>query len=244
MNKKLLVALFMGVLICSLAVIPLMAQGQDEPTEEPTIEPTYEPPVNNPTDTTTATPTATHTSTPSSSAQPSSSSSPTSSSSSSHKPTGTHKTTPHPSKNGGIDYLLVGGITAVVVAIIGVLLVAVKRRGVSERSLRRYNSQQFQNWVIKKLDGKPATARDISMGIAGFTHRGYPVFVSQSDSLTMMDIDRFASALARNRTPNGVIVAYGYGADAIRGKVRARMNYRIDIEMLTVSELMYSNRGY
>jgi len=250
MKNKLLVAIFIGILIFSIAVVPLKSYCQDgeQPTEEPTEEPTgapYVPPVSTPTPTN---PAATPTPKPSGSAP-----TPTPTEGATPKPTATHKpsgsSTPrvtyHPaSKDSSLPYPLIGGVVIVVVAVLGFLLVAVKKRGVSEKSLRKYSSTEFQKWVIKRLEGKESSSRDISMGIDGFTHRGYPLLIKQTDSVSMLDIDRFASSLAKSRTRNGVIVAFGYGADAVRGKVRARTNYRIDIDMLTVSELVYSKRAY
>jgi hypothetical protein len=144
----------------------------------------------------------------------------------------------------GLNYALVGGVAIVVIAVVGVLFVAVKKRRVSERSLRRYSSQDFQNWVLKRIDGKASTSRDIAMGIDGFTARGYPLSIKQSDSVGMIEIDRFASTLAKNRARNGVIVAFGFGSDAVRGKVRAKTSYGLDIEMLTINDLIYTRRPY
>jgi hypothetical protein len=247
MKNKLLVAIFIGILVISIAVVPLSyCQDEEQPTDEPTPEPggPVIPSAPTPTPAASSTPTASG-----SSATPT----PTSSGDTTPKPTATHKpsgsSTPrvtyHPPNRGlNLNYPLIGGIVIVVVAILGFLLVAVKKRGVSEKSLRRYSSSEFQKWVIKRLEGKESSSRDISMGIDGFTHRGYPLLIKQTNSVSMIDIDRFASSLAKNRTRNGVIVAFGYGSDAVRGKVRARTNYRIDIEMLTVSELVYSKRAY
>jgi hypothetical protein len=248
MKTKLLVAIFIGILLVSIALVPLSVYCQDE---EPTDTPTDEPngggggPGTNPTATPVA---ATSTPTTSSSASSSPSSSPTSSSHSgtTHTPTPrvTHHTTPKGTTKAGLSYPLIGGIIVVVVAVLGVMLVFVRKRGVSERSLRKYSSAEFQKWVLKRLEGKTSSSRDISMGIDGFTHRGYPLLIKQTDSVSMTDIERFAGALAKSKMRNGVIVAFGYGGDAVRGRVRARTNYRIDIEMLTVSELIYSKRGY
>jgi hypothetical protein len=243
MKNKLLVAIFIGVLIISIAVAPLSyCQDEEQPTDEPTTEPGSG---TSPTATPTASPTPTASSSSATPTPTGEEATPTPTAT--HKPSGssTPRVTYHPTTKGSnLNYPLIGGIVIVVVAILGFLLVAVKKRGVSEKSLRRYSSTEFQKWVIKRLEGKESSSRDISMGIDGFTHRGYPLLIKQTDNVSMIDIDRFASSLAKSRTRNGVIVAFGYGSDAVRGKVRARTNYRIDIEMLTVSELVYSKRAY
>ena len=82
------------------------------------------------------------------------------------------------------------------------------------------------------------------MGIDGFTMGGQPVLIKQSDGIGMSVIESFASALARNKVREGVIVAFSFGSDAIRGKVRAKMNYGLELQMLTVDELIYSKRAF
>lgn len=119
-----------------------------------------------------------------------------------------------------------------------------KSRRVNEKSLRRFSSREFNDWVLAKLNGKAPTARDTAMGIDGYTSGGEPVLIKQTDGVGMNVIDSFAAALARNRARGGTIVAFSFGDDAVRGKVRAKMNYRLEIEMLTVTELLDGNRRF
>jgi hypothetical protein len=62
----------------------------------------------------------------------------------------------------------VGGATIafVIVGLSGFLLV--KKRRINESSLRRLSNSEFQQWVFKRIDSKPATAKDIAIGIDGF----------------------------------------------------------------------------
>jgi len=135
-----------------------------------------------------------------------------------------------------------GAVVAVVVIGLGSFFLLKKRR-VSEKKLRRLSNGEFQSWVLKKLDGKPATSKDISLGIDGFSRLNEPISIKQSDSVGMVAIDGFAAALARNRARTGIMVAFGFSDDAIRGKVRARTNYHLDIQMMTVRELIESRRS-
>ncbi len=132
--------------------------------------------------------------------------------------------------------------TAVVAGVALAAFLAVKKRRVNEDSLRRLSSTDFQNWVLSRVGGRTASSREISMGIDGFTLGGQPVLIKQSDDVGMTAFDSFASALARSKARNGVIVAFGFGSDAVRGRVRAKMNYGLDIQMLTVEELIRSKR--
>jgi hypothetical protein len=141
-------------------------------------------------------------------------------------------------------WVTVGAAIAVVAAAGGGTgaFILFKKRRVNERSLRKLTSSEFNQWVLKRLDGKDATSRDTASGINGYTHSGQPLLIKQMDNVGMMVIDSFAAALARSKARSGVVVAYSYGSDAVRGKVRAQMNYRLQIELLTVQDLINSKR--
>jgi hypothetical protein len=145
------------------------------------------------------------------------------------------------SKNGGTDWGLIGtvaGIVVVVVAVGGLGFFLIRKRRVNEASLRRLSSSEFQQWVLKRLEGKPASAKDTALGIDGFSRLNLPISIKQTDAVGMNAVDLFAASLAKNRATGGIMVAFGFGDDAIRGKVRARTNYRLDIEMMTIRELI------
>ena len=150
--------------------------------------------------------------------------------------------------NSGFDWTLIIGVTGAVVAVAAVGgggFFLLKKRRVNEKSLRRLSSGEFQQWVLKRLDGKPATSKDIALGIDGFSRLNQPISIKQSDSVGMNAVDLFAASLAKNRATAGMIVAFGFSNDAIRGKVRARTNYRLDIQMTTIRELIESKHpGY
>ena len=144
-------------------------------------------------------------------------------------------------KSGGVDWAFIGWVVgaAVVVAVVGVGgFVAFRKRGVSEEKLRRLSSSEFQQWVLKKIDGKPGSSKDTAMGIDGFSRLNLPISIKQTDAVGMNAIDLFAASLAKSRATGGIMVAFGFGDDAISGKVRARTNYRLNIEMMTIRELL------
>jgi hypothetical protein len=147
----------------------------------------------------------------------------------------------------GVDLTLIAGGAgaAVLIAGIGVgSFFLLKKRRVSERSLQRLSTNDFQAWVLKRLDGKPASTKDITMGIDGFSRLNEPITIKQSDSVSITAVDSFAASLAKTRARGGIIVAFGFSDDAIRGKVRARTNYRLDIQMMTVRELIERRPSY
>jgi len=44
--------------------------------------------------------------------------------------------------------------------------------------------------------------------------------------------------MGRIKAKNGIIIAFSFADDAIRGVVRARINYRVEIKKVTVKELI------
>jgi hypothetical protein len=49
-----------------------------------------------------------------------------------------------------------------------------KKRRVSEQSLRKFSSCEFNDWVLARLEGKAPSSRDSAMGIDGYTGGGQP----------------------------------------------------------------------
>lgn len=144
-------------------------------------------------------------------------------------------------QNSSINLPLIAGGVGVGVAVACVVVASVmllRKRRVSEKSLRNRSNSDFQAWVLKKLEGRASTSMDIALGIDGFSRLGEPICIKQSDSVGLPEIDRFAVALAKSRARNGTMVAFGFSGDAIRGKVRARTNFKVDIQMMTVQELI------
>ena len=140
----------------------------------------------------------------------------------------------------------IGGAVIGVAVVAGVAagaFVVVKKRKASEKDLRKLPSQEFQNWVLEKLAGKPSSLRDSRMGIDGYSPEGDPISIKQSDGIGRNVIDKLASAMGQSRAKNGIIVAFSFGSDAYTGKVRAKLNYRLEIQMVTVNELIERRKG-
>jgi hypothetical protein len=140
----------------------------------------------------------------------------------------------------------IGGVTlgvaavAVVAGVAVTAFVVVKKRGVKESDLKKMPLSEFQDWVLKKMSGRAASQSDARMGIDGYTLDGQPVSIKQADDVGRTVIENFAAAIGRRRAKNGTIVAFSFGTDAVRGRVRAKMSYGFEIQMLTVRELIDS----
>lgn len=116
--------------------------------------------------------------------------------------------------------------------------VLVKKRGVKEADLRKLSSSEFQNWVLKKMQGKSSSQSDANMAIDGYTMDGNPILIRQADDIDRNVIEKFAVAMGRRNAKNGTIVAFNFGTDAVRGRVRAKLNYGREIQMMTVREII------
>lgn len=137
---------------------------------------------------------------------------------------------------GGVAGPVIGVV--VVGAVLATAFVVVKKRRVTEESLHRLTSFEFQQWVVKKLLANPASQKDSYLGIDAFTPDGYPIQIRHDDDVGKRMIDSFAAALARSKARNGTIVAFSFGKDAFEGVMKARINYRLEIKTLTVKELL------
>jgi hypothetical protein len=141
----------------------------------------------------------------------------------------------------------IGGVAGIVagVAVVGAVIVGtvfvVKKKRVTEESLRRLSSFEFQDWVAKRL-GSSSTQKGSYLGIDGFTAEGYPFQVRQEDDVGKRAIDIFAAAVGRSKARSGTIVAFSFGRDSFEAVTRAKLNSRLEIKTVTVRELMASEK--
>ncbi len=140
----------------------------------------------------------------------------------------------------GISADIIGPVAgiAAVGAVVATGFFLLRKRRVTEQSLRRKAGFEFQAWVIKKLQANPASQKDSYLGIDAYTTDGYPLQIRQEDDVGKRAIDSFAAALARSKARSGTIVAFGFGKDSFEGVMKARLNYRLEIKTVTVGELL------
>ncbi|MCW4028682.1 MAG: LPXTG cell wall anchor domain-containing protein [Candidatus Bathyarchaeota archaeon] len=142
-------------------------------------------------------------------------------------------------QTGTTNWLLIGGIIAVVAVVAAVAgVVVVKKKSVSEKRLQKYSSRQFEEWVIKKFNGKPA---DPASGVNGYTEGGQPLLIIQSDHVSLAEVEDFVKLLVKGKAQKGTIVAFKFESDTLEGKVTALDN-GIALELLPTYELL--NKRY
>jgi hypothetical protein len=138
----------------------------------------------------------------------------------------------------GFNLLLIGGIVAVVAVVVVVVGVVFVKKRVNEKSLKRFPPHAFEDWVIKKFNGK---ASDISTGVNGYTEGGQPLLILQSDHVSLPEVEDFVKVLVNGKAQKGAMVAFGFDNDTLDGKVTA-MDNGIELQLLRVSELL--NKRY
>ena len=126
----------------------------------------------------------------------------------------------------------------------------------TEDQLRRMPPFEFENWAVVALGGIPNKVKVGDYGIDGRLYladiskerRGdfletldvwYPIQVKQMDRTGRPDIDKFETAMRRDKRVQGYFVSFGFSQDAIREIQRANREDGIDIKPITVEEILH-----
>lgn len=104
--------------------------------------------------------------------------------------------------------------------------------------LRSLKPFEFQNWVCRQLGGRVNPKKSSDMGIDGWLFDGTPIQVKQSNRVGREIIDSFETAVRRSRKTKGVVVAFGFSKGAYEEVARVKMEEKIDIELLTIGDLI------
>jgi len=125
--------------------------------------------------------------------------------------------------------------------------------------LRHMPHFEFENWAVVALGGIPNRVKVGDLGIDGRlyladiekSHQGdfletldkwYPIQVKQVDRVGRPDIDKFETAMRRDKRLHGYFVAFGFTDGAMREIKRANVDDGLDIVPLTVDEILEHER--
>ncbi len=125
--------------------------------------------------------------------------------------------------------------------------------------LRRMPPFEFENWAVVALGGIPNKVKVGDYGIDGRLYladiskerRGdfletldvwYPIQVKQQEHVGRPDIDKFETAMRRDKRLKGYFVAFGFTADATKEIQRANTHDGLDIVPITVAEILEHER--
>lgn len=113
---------------------------------------------------------------------------------------------------------------------------------VTEEQLRALRPFEFQNWVIQRLNGTHSPRKSGDMGIDGYTFFFHdPIQVKQSERVGRNVIDNFETAIERNRSTAGTVVAFSFTRGAYEETARANAAKGLDITLTTVQQLLTSD---
>ena len=135
-----------------------------------------------------------------------------------------------------LNLLLIGGVIAVVaVALVATsAFIILRRRTINEKSLKKFSAQNFEEWVIKKFDGKLS---DPTSGVNGFTAGGQPLLIIQSDHVGLAEVEGFVKLLVKGKAQKGAIVAFDFDNETLEGRLTA-MDNGIELQLLRINELL------
>jgi hypothetical protein len=108
----------------------------------------------------------------------------------------------------------------------------------TEADLRALKPFEFQNWVISELHGTHSPRRTGDMGIDGYSFlERLPIQVKQSDRVGRNVVDNFETAIRRDGSHKGYIIAFSFGRGAHEEVARAKAE-RLEIALVTVATLL------
>lgn len=109
----------------------------------------------------------------------------------------------------------------------------------NEVEVRWLKPFEFQNWVIRKVDGIHSPKKSGDMGVDGFTPiELLPIQVKRSSKVGRPVVDTFETAVERYDAKKGYIVAFSFTRGAQEEAARVKTAKGLEIELVTVKELL------
>jgi len=106
--------------------------------------------------------------------------------------------------------------------------------------LKAMNPFEFQNYIIvDMLYGTCSRTKSADYGVDGHDHLTHnPVQVKQSEHVGRPVVQKFHSAVRREKRKKGIIVAFSFAKTAYEEAARIKLDEGIEIELRTVQELI------
>ncbi len=109
----------------------------------------------------------------------------------------------------------------------------------SEAKLRELKPFEFQNWVIRRVDGTHSPRKTGDMGIDGFSFLDrLPIQIKRSERVGRPVVDNFETAVERYGAEKGYIVAFSFTKGAYDEAARVEAAKGLRVELVTVRELL------
>lgn len=108
----------------------------------------------------------------------------------------------------------------------------------TEAALKELKYLEFQNWVIDDLGGTHAPRPTGDLGIDGYSFfERLPIQVKQQERVGREVVDLFETAVRRDGSHKGYIVAFSFGKGAWDEANRAKVE-GLEIELVTIATLL------
>lgn len=108
----------------------------------------------------------------------------------------------------------------------------------TEEALRALKPLEFQNWIIDSLGGSHAPRRVGDLGIDGYSFlERLPIQIKQSERVGRNVVDNFETAVRRDGSHKGFIIAFSFGKGAYEEAARAKAD-GLEVELVTVASLL------
>lgn len=109
----------------------------------------------------------------------------------------------------------------------------------SARALRQLQPFEFQNWVMREVNGTVSPRRSGDLGVDGLSYMYHePIQVKQSDRVGRKVVDEFETAIQRSGKDVGYIVGFSFTSNAYEEAARAKEEAGVTVILVTVAELL------
>jgi site-specific DNA-methyltransferase (adenine-specific) len=110
---------------------------------------------------------------------------------------------------------------------------------VTMEDLKSLDPLEFQNWIVQRVLGSPSPRKSGDMGIDGLSFfEGLPIQVKQSERIGRKVVDEFETAIARNGSHKGYIVAFSFGPGAVDEAARTRLAGGPEVALVKVADVL------
>lgn len=104
--------------------------------------------------------------------------------------------------------------------------------------LRELGHFEFQNWIVRYVHGNHAPRKVGDMGIDGYSFfERLPIQIKQSERVGRNVIDNFETAVRRDGSHKGYVIAFSFTRGAYEEAARVKSE-GLEIALITVSELL------
>jgi DNA modification methylase len=112
----------------------------------------------------------------------------------------------------------------------------------SPAELRDLKPFEFQNYIINSIHGTHAKSKVADFGIDGYTFfYHHPVQVKQQEHVGRPEVQKFASAIRREKKKYGLMIGFSFTKPAYEEAARLRHEEDLEMELKTVEEVLTSD---